>query len=359
MALLKVQSAAPASSTPETRYVQDDLTVGTSDQGGIGVFYQPEIVPAVPGVLHPVADRCDPGSQVVDDCRVACPDTPGVPPLHRSYKEILQLKSQGERNMYDLIKIHTDNDGKRTVNARELHEFLGSKQEFSHWIKSRIKQYDFTEGIDFTGFDNFIKAENVHKTLKEYHITIDMAKELSMVERNEKGKMARLYFLECERKAKDQVAMQNDPVHLRKLLHDACGQVIELKEKNSQLLTKARFADAITASDTTISVGGLAKLLRQNGVRTGQNKLYQWFRDNGYVHKREGTEYNLPTQKPMDLEIMEINEKPTFSPSGQTHISRTTCITGKGQVYFVDKFLNNKRNHDDVIFPLTESIFQS
>lgn len=86
------------------------------------------------------------------------------------------------------------------VDARELWTFLESKQEFAAWIKNRIKQYDFTQRVDFTSFDKIIKAQNTYKTTIEYHTTIDMAKELAMVERNEKGKQARQYFIDCERK---------------------------------------------------------------------------------------------------------------------------------------------------------------
>jgi phage anti-repressor protein len=89
-----------------------------------------------------------------------------------------------------------------TVNARDLHAFLESKQEFASWIKNRIEQYGFVEGVDFIKFDSFIKSDS--RARIEYALTIDMAKEISMVERNEKGKQARQYFIECERVVLDQ-----------------------------------------------------------------------------------------------------------------------------------------------------------
>lgn len=101
--------------------------------------------------------------------------------------------------MSNLIKIEGSGDGKQTVNARELHAFLESKQDFSTWIKLRIEQYQFVEHHDFT-LHNFVERR-VSKI--DYHITLDMAKELAMVERNEKGKQARQYFIECERQAKE------------------------------------------------------------------------------------------------------------------------------------------------------------
>lgn len=100
--------------------------------------------------------------------------------------------------MNELIKI-TEHDGKRAVNARELHQFLESKQDFSTWIKSRVEKYEFVEGQDFCSFHKIVERETGATTRIEYALTIDMAKELSMVENNEKGRMARKYFIECEK----------------------------------------------------------------------------------------------------------------------------------------------------------------
>lgn len=100
--------------------------------------------------------------------------------------------------MNELIKI-TERDGKRAVNARELHQFLESKQDFSTWIKSRVEKYEFVEGQDFCSFHKIVERETGATTRIEYALTIDMAKELSMVENNEKGRMARKYFIECEK----------------------------------------------------------------------------------------------------------------------------------------------------------------
>jgi len=100
----------------------------------------------------------------------------------------------------EIVKIH-DREGKKTANARELWSFLESKQEFSNWIKNRIENYGFIENVDFTVFDNFINDEKAfggRRKVKDYYVSISMAKELSMVENNENGKIARRYFIECE-----------------------------------------------------------------------------------------------------------------------------------------------------------------
>ncbi|MCP4668095.1 MAG: phage antirepressor Ant, partial [Deltaproteobacteria bacterium] len=105
----------------------------------------------------------------------------------------------------ELIKVQKreiNGENINSVDARELHEFLESRQEYTSWIKNRISKYDFAQGIDFTSFDNSIKRETGSTTRTEYIVSIDMAKELSMVEKNEKGKQARKYFIECEKIAK-------------------------------------------------------------------------------------------------------------------------------------------------------------
>lgn len=111
--------------------------------------------------------------------------------------------------MKELIKI-TEKDGKKAVNARELHAFLESKQEFANWIKGRIEKYGFVENQDFESFDNVVKRETGATVRKEYDLSIDMAKELSMVENNEKGRLARKYFIECEKAVTKQSSLLED-----------------------------------------------------------------------------------------------------------------------------------------------------
>lgn len=111
--------------------------------------------------------------------------------------------------MEEIIKI-TEKNGQRAVNARELHSFLESKQEFANWIKGRIDKYGFIESQDYFSFDNIVKRENGATVRKEYVLSIDMAKELSMVENNEKGRMARKYFIECEKVASKQTTLIED-----------------------------------------------------------------------------------------------------------------------------------------------------
>lgn len=99
------------------------------------------------------------------------------------------------------------------------------------------------------------------------------------------------------------------------------------------------FADAVATSHTAILIGDLAKLLKQNGVETGQKRLFVWMRENGYLIKRKGADWNMPTQKSMEMGLFEVKESTVNNPDGSVRINRTTKVTGKGQQYFINKFL--------------------
>lgn len=113
----------------------------------------------------------------------------------------------------------------------------------------------------------------------------------------------------------------------------------KLSEENKRMKPKEIFADAVTVSDTCILIGELAKIIKQNGVDIGQNRLFTWMRDNGYLISRKGTDYNMPMQKSMDLGLFEIKERTINNPDGSVRITKTVLVTGKGQQYFINKFL--------------------
>ena len=119
----------------------------------------------------------------------------------------------------------------------------------------------------------------------------------------------------------------------QKTTEEQTAQIEEMKPK-------AIFADAVATSHTSILIGDLAKILKQNGVETGQKRLFEWLRENGYLSKRKGTEWNSPTQKSMNLGLFEVKETTAMNPDGSVRINKTTKVTGKGQQYFINKFLN-------------------
>lgn len=134
-----------------------------------------------------------------------------------------------------------------------------------------------------------------------------------------------------------------DVVHNKNGLADLLQQAADqLKQKDIQIeemKPKAMLADAITASETSILVGEMAKILKKNGVNTGQNRFFKWLRENGYLIKRKGTDYNMPTQKSMNLKLFEIKER-TIVDGNSTRIVKTPKITGNGQQYFTNLFLS-------------------
>ena len=240
--------------------------------------------------------------------------------------------------MNELIKIAYNND-RPAVSARDLHDFLEVKTAYKDWFP-RMCEYGFTEGEDF----NPLKIERVQnegermvaRTVDDAVLTIDMAKELCMIQRNEKGKQARQYFLQIEKE-------WNSPEKvMARALQIAGDKLKQLESKVEADAPKVLFADAVSASKTSILVGELAKLLKQNGVDIGQHRLFRWMRENGFLIRRNGTDFNMPTQKSMDLGLFTVKETAITHSDGTVTVSKTTKVTGKGQQYFIQKFLGEE-----------------
>ncbi len=237
--------------------------------------------------------------------------------------------------MSDLIRINYEND-RPTVSGRELHTFVEATERYSNWF-TRMCQYGFTEGTDYVGckiFNTLAKQE-----LNDHQITIDMAKEIAMLQRNERGKQARQYFLELEKawNTPEQVMARALKLADQKI-KEARNQVINLEKVVEEQRPQVLFAESVAASDTSILIGNLAKLIRQNGVDIGQNRLFEWLRDEDYLCSRKGDMYNAPTQRSMDMGLFEMRERTVNNADGSIRITRTTLVTGKGQIYFVNKF---------------------
>ena len=244
--------------------------------------------------------------------------------------------------MNELLKVNYAND-RITLSARELHEFLEVKTSFKDWFP-RMCEYGFNESQDFNPLKNEqVRLEGnrqVKRTVQDYEITLDMAKEIAMIQRSDKGKEVRQYFLELERRWNSPEAVMNRALeYSRKQVKALMEEKQGLIEENKELKPKALFADAVSASNESILIGQLAKLIRQNGYEIGQNRLFEWMRENGYLIK-SGSRRNQPTQRAMDMRLFEVKERTISNPDGSTRITLTTKVTGKGQVYFVNKFLS-------------------
>lgn len=241
--------------------------------------------------------------------------------------------------MNQLIKVN-QNGEKQTVSARKLWEFLDKPHgEFMKWFY-RYSEYGFTENQDYRAYRQISRHANGRDYEEtDFEITIDMGKELSMLQKSEKGKIARRYFIDLEKawNSPDQVMARALQIASRQI-DTYKAQLTLVEKKIEQDKPKVIFADAVSVSKTSILVGELAKLLRQNGIDTGQNRFFEWLRNNEYLIKRKGTDYNMPTQRAMDMQLFEIKETTINHSDGHVSISKTPKVTGKGQIYFINKF---------------------
>ena len=239
------------------------------------------------------------------------------------------------------IKIEVNENQEPIVSGRELYEFLGVKSKYMDWF-NRMCEYGFDENIDFAMFNELSQKKEgsrmVERTIINHALKLDMAKEIAMIQRSEKGKQARKYFLQIEKDWNSPEKVMARALILANKKIDTLNSVNEkLQIENQELKPKAIFADAVSASHTSILVGELAKILKRNGVDTGQKRFFEWLRDNGYLIKRKGSDYNMPTQKSMDQGLFEIKETTINHSDGHISISKTPKVTGKGQVYFINK----------------------
>lgn len=236
--------------------------------------------------------------------------------------------------MGELIEFNAD---MQTVSARELHHQLNISTKFTMWFE-RMVEYGFVEGEDF--FPKMGKTSEVGgRPSTDYEISMDMAKQICMIQRTPEGKRVRQALIELEKK-------WNTPeLVMARALKMAAGQIDDLKLENKELHNKIEadkpktiFADAVATSKTSILIGDLAKLLAQNGVQIGQKRLFTWLRDNGYLMK-SGASRNMTMQRYVEQGLFEVKESTYMNPDGSVRITKTTKVTGKGQVYFTNKFL--------------------
>lgn len=238
--------------------------------------------------------------------------------------------------MNEIIKITTNENMEPVVSGRDLHEFLEVKTAYKDWFP-RMTEYGFVEGADFNPliFEQVQIEGNreVKRQVTDHAIKLDMAKELAMIQRTDKGKQARQYFIQIEKE-------YNSPekIMARALIY-ADKKIANLETKVAEDRPKVLFAEAVSASHTSILIGDLAKLLKQNGYDTGQKRLFEVLRDKGYLIK-SGSSKNMPTQRGMELGLFEVKETTVNNPDGSIRVTKTTKVTGKGQQYFINMFLD-------------------
>lgn len=239
--------------------------------------------------------------------------------------------------MNELINVTLNDNHEPVVSGRQLHEALDVKTRYNDWF-NRMTEYGFIENQDYLAItQKRVTAQGNSTNQIDHIIKLDMAKEIAMIQRTERGKQVRQYFIQVEKDF-------NSPekIMARALLM-ADKKVHQLEAKIEADRPKVLFAEAVSASHSSILVGELAKLLKQNGVDMGANRLFNWLRAHGYLIKRNGRDWNMPTQKSVEMGLIRVKETSITHADGHITVSKTPLVTGKGQQYFINKFLNQER----------------
>lgn len=234
--------------------------------------------------------------------------------------------------MNELIKINYETE-QPSVSARDLHERLEIKSNFTTWF-DRMGEYGFESGKDFIPK---MEESTGGRPATDFCISVDMAKQICMIQRTDKGRQYRQYFLDLEK-------AWNTPEQIfARALKMADKTIDQLKTDNATLLEDVKrmrpkeiFADAVSASGSTMLVRDVAKLIKQNGVPIGEKRFYKWLRENGFVCKGS----TATTQRAMELGLFVVVIRTVERGDGLPLETKTTKVTGKGQQYFINKFLS-------------------
>lgn len=238
--------------------------------------------------------------------------------------------------MNELIKIEPreiSGTATQTCNARDLWQFVESKRQFADWIKGRIDQYGFIEDVDFTVH----KSVNGRATVIDYHLSIEMAKELAMVENNEKGREVRRYFIECERRAKsahaaDPMAVLSDPAAMRGLLLTYTERVIALEEKVAEQTPKVDALNRIATADGSLCFTDAAKTLQ---IRL--KDLLAWLSSHKWIYQRPGTSW-IGYQDKIQSGYIEHKTNTVERSDGTEKVVTQARITPKGLAKLAEYF---------------------
>ena len=264
--------------------------------------------------------------------------------------------------MNELIKIESK-DGELLVSARDLHKVLildeGKAERFSQWFNRYLK-YGFEENIDyFTGVKKFTVVNNgATRELEDYALKLDMAKEICMLQRSEKGRECRKYFIECERKLKENKLQltRKEELQLKLFSNDSMEVVnahkelvqIEVEEATQPLLTKIKedeplvtFADRILKEGDNILVRDLAKIASDEGYKIGERRLYNKLREWKYICNGS----TMPTQYAMEREYFIVETGTIHTPYGHKQIF-TTKVTPKGQIHIVERLIKLQKKEE-------------
>ena len=260
--------------------------------------------------------------------------------------------------MKDLIPVIQNENGELLVLARNLYKGLEITDRFSRWFE-RMCEYGFTENEDYTSVKSSTVVNNgAVKELQDYALKIDMAKEICMLQRSEKGRQCRKYFIECERKLKENKLQltRKEELQLKLFSNDSMEVVnahkelvqIEVEEATKPLLTKIKedeplvtFADRILKEGDNILVRDLAKIASDEGYKIGERRLYNKLREWKYIFNGS----TMPTQYAMEREYFIVETGTIHTPYGHKQIF-TTKVTPKGQIHIVERLIKLQKKEE-------------
>ena len=260
--------------------------------------------------------------------------------------------------MKDLIPVTQNGNGELLVSARNLYKGLEITDRFSRWFE-RMCEYGFTENEDYTSVKSSTVVNNgAVKELQDYALKIDMAKEICMLQRSEKGRQCRKYFIECERKLKENKLQltRKEELQLKLFSNDSMEVVnahkelvqIEVEEATKPLLTKIKedeplvtFADRILKEGDNILVRDLAKIASDEGYKIGERRLYNKLREWKYICNGS----TMPTQYAMEREYFIVETGTIHTPYGHKQIF-TTKVTPKGQIHIVERLIKLQKKEE-------------
>lgn len=235
--------------------------------------------------------------------------------------------------MTELIKVQ-ERDGEQLISGRELHKFLEVATPYKKWF-DRMSEYGFIENVDFIVMDKNVQDDTAFggiRKITDHLMKISMAKEISMLQRNEKGKEARSYFIKCEE------AWNSDEIVMARALSIQNKKILGYKEKIDILEKKidsdaqrVSFAETIEKASDCLLVREFSKLIANEGIHLGEKKLYKWLREKGFILKNS-TE---PTQRAVTMGLFKVAERVVKGVTKDI-VTKTTRITGKGQIYFLE-----------------------
>ena len=235
--------------------------------------------------------------------------------------------------MNELITVNADT---MTVSARDLHKALEIEKRFSAWFETNAQ--GFVEGEDYRGVYLKVQCNQYggEQELQDYECSLDMAKHICLMSRTEKGKQCRQYLINLEKAWNDPAQVMARALKVADhTIAQLSARAEQLEIENKAMQPKAIFADAVSASDTSILVRDLAKIIKQNGKEMGEKRFYKWLREHGYIIKGS----TQPTQRAMEMGLFEIVERTVQRADMPPIVTSTTKITGKGQQYFINKLL--------------------